>query len=69
MKLPTDLTFRQYMDWKGYQDDEELHKAEKTFSKNKYCALTTFCTVVFNSYKNINVLLTSNSVCVIVLKV
>ena len=41
VKLPTDLTFRQYMDWKGYQDDQELHNAEKTFNKNKYYSVLT----------------------------
>jgi len=35
VKLPTELSFRQYVDWKGHQDDKELRKAEKTFSKNK----------------------------------
>jgi len=34
------------MDWKGYQDDEELRKAEKTFSKNKY-EILLFVNVVF----------------------
>ena len=58
MKLPTDLTFRQYVDWKGYQDDEELRKAEKTYSKNKYLILVTFPTYLmvttaqFNSLYN-----------------
>jgi len=47
VKLPADLTFRQYMDWKGYQDDEEIRKAEKTFSKNKYpVSATSLCDVI-----------------------
>jgi cation-transporting ATPase 13A1 len=35
VKLPTQLSFSQYLDWKGYQDDEELKQAEKLYSKNK----------------------------------
>ena len=44
VRLPVDLTFQQYMDWKGYQDDEELRKAEKTYSKNKYLITVTYST-------------------------
>jgi len=50
VKLPTDLMFRQYMDWKGYQDDEELRKAEKTYSKNKYLLQFTNCFSKFSYY-------------------
>lgn len=46
VKLPTDLTFQQYMDWKGYQDDEELRKAEKTYSKNKYLIII----IIFSNF-------------------
>lgn len=53
VKMPTDMTLRQYMEWKGYQDDEELHKAEKTFSKNKYTHPSLIDSVIIsNSYKN-----------------
>jgi len=36
VKLPTQLSIRQYLDCKGYQDDEELKQAEKLYSKNKF---------------------------------
>lgn len=37
--FPVDLTFKQYMDWRGYQEDDELGAAEKKYGKNKYGAL------------------------------
>ena len=44
------------MDWKGYQDDDELHKADKTYSKNKYLITTTFsaCGYAMNTQHVLN---------------
>ena len=35
IQFPTDLTFKQYMEWKGYQEDLDLKQAENIFDKNK----------------------------------
>ena len=36
IELPINRLLSDYMDWKGYQDDEELKCAEKMYSKNAY---------------------------------
>nr|CAG4651569.1 EOG090X00J5 [Triops cancriformis] len=33
--FPVDRTFGEYLDWRGYQDEEELKKAEKQYCKNE----------------------------------
>lgn len=34
-KFPVDLTFREYQDWKGYQEDAEVVSAERRYGKNE----------------------------------
>lgn len=33
-KFPVDLSVNEYMEWKGYQEEEELKLAEKKYGKN-----------------------------------
>ena len=34
VEFPVDRSVREYMDWKGYQEEEELKAAQKKFDKN-----------------------------------
>ncbi len=35
VQFPVDWTFKQYMEWKGYQEEELIKQAEKIYGKNK----------------------------------
>ncbi len=34
VEFPVNHSFKQYMEWKGYQEDAEIAKAEKKYGKN-----------------------------------
>ena len=34
-RFPVDWTFGQYMQWKGYQEEEEVKVAERKYGKNR----------------------------------
>ena len=34
VEFPVERSVREYMDWKGYQEEEELKAAQKKFDKN-----------------------------------
>ena len=34
VQFPVDWSMRQYMDWRGYQEEDDLKAAEKKFGKN-----------------------------------
>lgn len=44
-QFPVNLSVNEYMDWKGYQEEEELKHAEKKYGKNMYDLL--FVIVVY----------------------
>ena len=36
VNFPIDFPLQSYMDWKGYEDENLLKAAERTYGKNKY---------------------------------
>ena len=34
--FPTNNSYQNYMDWKGYQSDSEIREAEVNYGKNEY---------------------------------
>lgn len=43
------------MDWKGYQEEEELKQAEKKYGKNMYDLFFVNEWICVSSFKNINI--------------
>lgn len=36
IKFPINFSYQHYIDWKGYQSDEEIKDAEANYGKNEY---------------------------------
>lgn len=36
VKFPIDWQFKDYLEWKGYQEEDDIAKAEKQYGKNRY---------------------------------
>lgn len=34
LQFPTDLSFKEYVEWKGYQEDVDIANAEMKYGKN-----------------------------------
>jgi len=39
VKFPVDWQFKQYMEWKGYQEEEDITKAEKQYGRNRWLSI------------------------------
>ena len=40
VQFPINHTFKQYMEWKGYQEEADIAKAERKYGKNLYVKIS-----------------------------
>lgn len=54
ISFPTNKTFGEYVDSKGFIDDEHVSVAEKDYGKNEMVMVRYFCFIIIYFYTNTN---------------
>ena len=46
---PTNWELSKYMEWKGYQEDQDIKNAEKHYGKNRFLFRTSDCSFAYSN--------------------